>query len=326
MSPQFRELLFMNQVFRFFSFAVLAFLWCPGQIRAQEQLPFDLFDSPIDNSRIYRHFEKTATRMMKEQADDEVERFQERLKQAEPACDIDVDQLDSFRPEGRRQTYEHLVKSTIYVGELYNCGRCDKTHAGFAGGVMISEDGLALTNYHVLEARNTGKTEGLYAMTWDGRCWAIDEILFAVEKDDLALVRLKADGYKFHAAPVASDSPRPMDPVRIVSHPYGEFYVMTHGEVSRYAAMRRVRGASNGGVWMEVTAPFGSGSSGCGVFNESGEVVGVVSSIRPLFREGNDGKKSPDERRSGSRRSYVELLLRKCVPLSAIRRGFESGK
>ena len=299
--------------------------WLPVETFArQQEKPFDLFAAPIDNKQIYRHFEETATRMMKDQPADAVNKLQDFLKSAANSANRSLDSLSTSRPSSRGNVYEHMVKSTIYIGELYNCGRCDRTHAGFAGGVMISEDGLALTNYHVMEARNTGSTEGFYAMTWDGRCWPIEEILAASENDDVALIRLNSNDHKFHAAALSDEAPLPMHPVRIISHPYGEFFVMTHGQVSRYSRMRTRRdtSASKPGVWMEVTAPFGSGSSGCGVFNEEGEVIGLVSSIRPLFRNNNRRAAVDQEETDKTKSRYVEMLIRKCVPLSAIRDRF----
>ena len=247
-----------------------------------------------------------------------------KLKQADGSCKLNLAELksDALQPSG--SLYEHMVKSTIYIGELYNCGRCERTHAGFAGGVMIGKDGLALTNYHVLQSRNSGKTEGIFAMTWDGKIWPIAEILAASIEHDVAVIRLgmpeeEGSDYQFHAAKIATEQPKPMEPVRIVSHPYGEFFVMTEGEVSRYARMRRPRvRQGQRQVWMEITAPFGSGSSGSGIFDQSGQVVGLVSSIRPLVR---DPSKQGDEK-SGADKSYVEMLIRMCVPLNAIRSSF----
>ena len=183
---------------------------------AQRGAPFDLFAQPIDNRVIYRHYERRATAMMRRQADDAVENFQNALKNASRSSDVERAQLTFNKPTKREEVYEHMVKSTVYIGELYNCGKCDRTHAGFSGGVVVSEDGLVLTNYHVLESRDNGRTEGIYVMTWDGKCWGIKEILAASKNDDVALVQLDLNGNRLHAAPIATKSPIPMDEVRII--------------------------------------------------------------------------------------------------------------
>ena len=74
---------------------------------------------------------------------------------------------------------------------------------------------------------------------------------------------------------------------------------------------------------MEITADFGGGSSGCGVFNSAGEVVGIASRIRPITRAAaqvtRNGKtiKQP---------MYVEMMLRRCVDLNAIHSCFAQSK
>jgi len=109
-----------------------------------------------------------------------------------------------------------------------------------------------------------------------------------------------------------------------VSYPAGEFFVMTHGAVSRCVTTSRDRSRRQDNPkasehWMEITAPFVAGSSGCGVFNEKGEVVRLVSRLHPLMRDTPPNAmdaKSPIA-------SFVEMLVRRCVPLAAIRDGFE---
>lgn len=292
----------------------------------QDDLPFDVFGNAIDNGRIYRHLENEAVKLVNRQTPGTVKRLQSELGLVGDTSDVSRDELTYQRPGNDKELYQHMVKSTVYLGELYNCGKCDKTHAGFSGGVVISEDGLVLTNYHVLEQRDKAKgnrVEGYMAMTYDGKCWEIDEILAADKAADIALVKLRATGKTFYAAPIAVDRPNPTDVVRVISHPSGEFFVMTRGEVSRYARRRAGRRSSAKGHWMEITADFGGGSSGSAVFNNDGEVVGLVSRIRPLMR----GPKSTGEESTNSniktKSGFVEMVLRKCVPLSAIHNCFK---
>jgi S1-C subfamily serine protease len=301
-----------------------ATLFLPSPAFAQQVQTLDLFGGPIDNAEIYQQFETTATRLMLQEDERTVEEVKQMLQNAPRACPINIGELSSMRPNGRAETYRHIVKSTVVLGELFNCGRCDKTHVRFSGGVLISNDGLMLTNYHVLETMDVSKAEGIYAMTWDGKVWPIEEVLFADKGSDVALVRLKGNGYKFYSAPLTDKAPAPMEPVRVVSHPAGEYFVMTHGEVSRYVTTNRVRQQNHVASehWMEITAPFGGGSSGCGVFNENGEVVGLVSRLHPLMRSAPSKAMAAES----PKRLFVEMLLRRCVPFAAIRDGFEPGK
>lgn len=289
----------------------------------QVKLPFDVFGDSIDNTRIYRHLESRAIALVAEQPEDAVELLSTQLEEATRSTTLDRSTLKADRPKGREHVYRHMVMSSVYLGELYNCGRCDKTHASFSGGVVISEDGLVLTNYHVLGPSKKKKREGHMAMTYDGKCFRIEKILAADKNADIALIQLKADGHRFHAAPIAKQRPAPMDTVRLISNPSGEFFVMTQGEVSRYAQTRGTRGRSGEGYWMEITADFGGGSSGSGIFNAQGEVVGLVSRLRPLMRAASSPAIEDKGESSRSRGAFVEMLLRKCVPLKAINDCFD---
>lgn len=280
---------------------------------AQDDLPFDVFGDAISNQQIHRHLESQAKELISSQADDAVEQFCAQLKAVKSTSEIELGSLVNKGRVAKGGLYSHMVKSSLYLGEQYDCGRCDKIHAAFSGGVVVSEDGLALTNYHVLKARDQSKTEAFMAMAYDGECFAIDEIVAANKDADVALVRLKANGRKFHAAPIALSRPKPMDTVRIVSNPHGQFFVLTEGAVSRYS-----QGKGQQAV-LEITADFGAGSSGSGVFNDRGEVVGLVSRIYPVF-----GSVKTSAGKAAPTKSFVEMVLKRCVSLQGIHGCFDS--
>ena len=298
--------------FQLFASIGIGMLAAQSVVAQEQNLPFDVFGEAVSNQQIYRYIESQGEELVAAQPEDAVETLYESLDSAASTCQLRIESLTSSSSVEKDELYQHMVKSSLYVGELYDCGRCDRTHAGFSGGVLISEDGLALTNYHVLDRNEARLTEGYMAMTYDGRCFEIQEILAANKDADIALIRLKADGFKFYAAPLASVRPNPVESIRIVSNPKGEFFVTTQGEVSRYAKVRKQ-------TWMEVTAEFGGGSSGSGVFNDRGEVVGIVSRIKPLIRDSKSTNRGGDKNSKGS---FVEMILRRCVPLSEIQACF----
>lgn len=288
---------------------------------------------PTENRRVYSRFLSTGIQQVQRMKEGEVvgltlAEIQERLKETEgktiPWSDLGLSAREA--PGSSTQVYEQMVRSTLMVGTIYDCGRCDNLHANIAGGVVISKDGLALTNHHVLEREESG-VETLMAMTSDGTPRPILEVLACNEKADVALIRLGGDA-PFHPASLASNVPTPAQHVRVLSHPRNEYYVLTEGEVSRYVSFRSRRTST---LWMEITAPFGGGSSGSGIFNDQGEVVGLVSRIHPLYRTPSSGPGRPTEgdsdeepsRRTGRGTPYVEMILRRCVPLQSISECFE---
>ena len=293
--------------------------------------PFDVFTEPVDSIRLYLYLEKLAKVQKENQAEDAVDIINQQLKDADISSDISLDSLANQPPASKDDLYPHMVKSCLFLGQFYDCGKCDRSHLTMSCGVVIDESGLALTNYHVMKSRaKSGTTEGFMAMSYDGKCFEVEEVLAADEVADICLVRLKANGHKFHAAPIAKTRPQPTSEVRLVSHPSGEFFVMTKGEVSRYSrtSTKKPRSSTKTSkakkpTWLEITADFGGGSSGCGVFNSAGEVVGIASRIRPITRAAaqvtRNGKtiKQP---------MYVEMMLRRCVDLNAIHSCFAQSK
>jgi S1-C subfamily serine protease len=69
---------------------------------------------------------------------------------------------------------------------------------------------------------------------------------------------------------------------------------------------------------MTVTADYAKGSSGGPVFNETGEVVGMVSSTNSIYTESGPGqdKMTP--------KGQLQMVIRNCVPADAIRALFET--
>ena len=280
-------------------------------------LAFDVFNEPIDSTRIYLYLEKMAKAQKEMQAADAVDVLYQQFVDAETGSDVSLDSLVNNPLVDSDDLYPHMVKSCLYLGRFYDCGKCDRSHVAMSCGVVIDESGLALTNSHVLRKRDDVTTEGFMAMNYEGRCFEVEEVLAVDPDSDIALVRLKANGHKFYAAPIAKTLPTPTTEIRMVSHPSGEFFVMTKGEVSRHVLTRNLKSSL---TWMEVTADFGGGSSGCGVFNSAGEVVGVASRIKPLNRA---PQKVVRNGKVIAKPQYVEMVLRRCVDLPTIHACFE---
>jgi S1-C subfamily serine protease len=299
----------------------------------------------IDNQRLYRQFLEGGRALTQRAGVLDPKAIAERLLQTKRPASIQLPQVNGL---GKLE-FSSLAKSSLMFGIVYDCGRCSRLHANIAGGVVISADGLALTNHHVLDRDDKGVME-VFAMTHDGKAHPIVEVLSSDEKQDVALVRLGGEG-PFFPAPIASEVPLPLEPTTVLSHPSNQFFVLTQGVVSRHVRSTTRRGVEQ---WMEITADYAAGSSGSGVFNARGEIIGLVSRNIPLYRkepphsviqgavdrehkdetEDNPDQK-PDEKseakRAGkskksvvnnSNKSFVEMTLHRCVSLEAIKSCF----
>lgn len=142
-------------------------------------------------------------------------------------------------------------------------------------GFILTSDGYILTNYHVIEDAYKSNAE-IKVMTHDGTSYPASIVGFESE-NDVAVLKIEAE----NLSPVTignSDSMKVGDVVYAVGNPLGELeFSMSTGHVS---AKDRQIGESNGADainMFQLDAAVNSGNSGGPVYNDQGEVVGVVT-------------------------------------------------
>lgn len=146
-----------------------------------------------------------------------------------------------------------------------------KTHA-LGSGFIISEDGLILTNNHVVE-----KADEIDIKTVDGKEYAA-KVVGRDPKTDIALIQIKADG-KTPPKPAKlgdSEAIRVGDWVIAVGNPFGLGNTVTSGIIS---AKGRIIGAGQYDDFLQTDAAINPGNSGGPLFNMNGEVVGINTAI-----------------------------------------------
>jgi serine protease Do len=282
-------------------------------LKENEPIP-DLATGVIDNRLLYNTFVERGEKLI---ADARILDGKEMLESLERAPSQIQRDIPNVAPVASDALHERMMKASLLIGKLYDCGQCNDLHANISGGVVITADGLAVTNYHVL-ARSEGTVKGLIAMNYQGECFAIAEVLAASKDSDVAVVRLATDR-ALDPVPLAERSPKSLTPVMVLSHPHNNFYSLTTGVASRLTTAPLI---GNGATWLEITAEFSGGSSGSGVFNNRGELVGLVSRIHPLFRGNKPKNAASDSTRPANpdrAQPFPEQILRRCVPMEAIR-------
>lgn len=195
--------------------------------------------------------------------------------------------------------YDQVSKSVLVMGRLYNCGKCSKWHTSMASAFAIGQDGIIVTNHHVLE-----KDEGeiLGAMDAEGTVYGVEKVLAANQEDDLAILKLR----DAKLIPMAIGKPaRVGADVWVISHPNRKLYTMTKGMVSRYNMI--MDNNRKHGRRMSITADYAKGSSGAPVFNRKGQVVGVVSSTSSIYYSVENGKKE-----------NLQMVVKNCIPVESI--------
>jgi serine protease Do len=211
--------------------------------------------------------------------------------------------------EEPRNQYESLSRSVYLVQTIYKCGKCSHWHqGGSATAWCIGADGLMITNAHVFLSAKGG---AMGVTDREGACHPVTELVGIDADSDVALFRVKATGLR---ALRLGETPDVGAPVTIISNPDGNLFLRTTGSVARYAKTAR-RHDKPKITWMNVTAEYAKGSSGGPVFNDAGEVVGMVSSTRSI----HSGPGGATDKTKGD----LQMVIRNCVPIAAIRGLFE---
>ncbi len=151
-------------------------------------------------------------------------------------------------------------------------GQRERTPQGMGSGVLISSDGLALTNSHVVMGQKR-----LSVLTHEG-----DRIEAVVLGDDpgtdLALLRVRATSLPF-ARVLAEGGVRVGQSVLAIGSPFGLASTVSAGMVS--ALGRTLRGQDGrliDGV-IQHTAPINPGNSGGPLLDARGSIVGINTAI-----------------------------------------------
>ena len=131
-------------------------------------------------------------------------------------------------------------------------------------GFFISEEGLAVSNYHVFKGTYKGY-EVIHLQ--DGREYRVKDVIVSDDVNDFIVFTVNATGTKFRYLKLASDYPRVGDKVYAIGSPRGLENTFSSGEISQLRDNNI----------LQISAPIDHGSSGGALFNEYGEVIGITS-------------------------------------------------
>ena len=142
-------------------------------------------------------------------------------------------------------------------------------------GFIVTSDGYILTNYHVIENAYEGNLD-VSVMLYDGTTYTAT-IVGTEPDNDIAVLKIEAEG--LNAAELAdSDELLVGDKVYAVGNPLGELeFSMTTGYVSAKDRVIATGQGSDAISMFQFDAAVNSGNSGGPVYNELGQVVGVVT-------------------------------------------------
>ncbi|MCD0505035.1 S1C family serine protease [Bordetella petrii] len=139
-------------------------------------------------------------------------------------------------------------------------------------GVIVSADGYALTNYHVVEA-----ADAIEVALGDGRVGSA-KVVGADPDTDLAVLKLDGGAQPLPVASFASDrSLRVGDVVLAIGNPFGVGKTTTQGIVS--ALGRNGLGINTYENFIQTDAAINPGNSGGALIDAQGNLVGINTAI-----------------------------------------------
>ena len=141
---------------------------------------------------------------------------------------------------------------------------------GAGSGVIISEDGYIITNYHVIEDANS-----VTVTLRDGKTNYTAAVIGSDSDNDIALLKVDATGLT--PATFGDSSTLAVgDYVVAIGNPLGELGgTVTDGIISALA--RDVTIEDQNMTLLQTNAQISPGNSGGGLFNANGELIGIVN-------------------------------------------------
>ena len=161
--------------------------------------------------------------------------------------------------------YEQVLPSVVIVSVF--CGE----DVGYSGGtgIVMSEDGYILTNYHVIE----NGLEAAVTLLSDESSYPAMLVGFD-EEFDIAILKIDAEGLT-PASFGDSDALKVGDPAYAIGNPIGYLYgSMSEGIISYLDRAQTVGEYEM--TLIQTTAVLNSGNSGGPLVNEYGQVIGVA--------------------------------------------------
>lgn len=186
-----------------------------------------------------------------------------------------------FSAEG---TKEMIVSSfdLAYIGYFMKLSEDAMEVDGALGNgtaFMIDERGYMVTNNHVIKEARYIEVE----FTWDGKIKTFPAKVVAVDKEnDLAIIRIISNDFKTNGSlpfSILKDNIMVGSEVFTLGYPealsiMGKEVKFTDGKISALS------GIKNNKQVYQTTIPARGGNSGGAVFDQNGNIVGVLSSVR----------------------------------------------
>lgn len=149
-------------------------------------------------------------------------------------------------------------------------GRGTENAQGYGSGVLISEDGTIVTNYHVVEGASRVVVATSDGKQYDAQVMGTDAAL------DLAVLKINGSGFQY--VDIAdSDSVKVGDEVVAIGNPLGDEFSQTVTDGIISGVDRKVSSEDGDLGLFQTNAAINSGNSGGALLNGQAQLIGINS-------------------------------------------------
>ncbi len=144
-------------------------------------------------------------------------------------------------------------------------------NVGSGSGVIYTQDGYILTNYHVVSNNDSPITVTLYS----GEKLSATYI-YGDESNDISVIKIEKNNCVY--AEISTANVTYMMPVMAIGNALGRGFSTTAGVISAPASEVYFSSTHETMTLIQIDAAINSGNSGGGLFNTAGQLIGIVNS------------------------------------------------
>ena len=167
-----------------------------------------------------------------------------------------------------------------------------RSGGGFGSGFFVTADGVAVTNFHVMEGAISAT-----AMTVDKKKSSVQGFYYVDQGKDIAVIQIDATKHDVKPLPMSEELPEKGEAVAAFGAPLGFSFSSSGGVVSSIRAGSEIQqilrelsgqdiykklGFATDTTWIQTTAAISGGNSGGPLVNMRGELVGVNTWTTPI--------------------------------------------
>ncbi len=167
-------------------------------------------------------------------------------------------------PNSNNITYTPTELFAKFNSAVFMIYTTDGMQGAQGSGFFISNDGLAVSNYHVFKGSTIGAE--IIKLTNDNQ-YKVAKVIDYDDELDFILFKVDLGGTKVNYIPIAASMPKVGEKAYAIGSPRGLENTFSSGEISQI----------RDNYTIQISVPIDHGSSGGALLNSHGEAIGITT-------------------------------------------------